>query len=196
MIVRIPLTHGPDVSHYEPVIDFHAIKGAGMDRVICKATEGSAYTDPTYSGFADRCRSVGLAVFAYAFLDPGNALAQTAHYCDVTHLQPGDGQPIVDAERQGLDRATTFLALHDLERRGFQPILYASLSFWEEVLLSPNRWALWLAAYRPNLPTLPDSVTLFGWQHTDIGICPGIAHPVDMSYFYGDLETFLIKPIK
>ena len=191
-LARVPLTHGPDISHYETGIDFHAMRAGGIDRVICKATEGTGYTDPTYLDNYTRAKSVGLVVFAYVFLQPGNTTRQLSHFSDTTHLVPGDGQPIVDAETQGLGRSDTFQALRDLEMRGFRPILYASLSFWRDVLLSPLAWPLWLAAYRPDLPALPDGLTLFGWQHTDQGTCPGVPRPVDMSYYYGDLNSYII----
>jgi lysozyme len=191
-----PTAHFPDISHFEPVEDFHAIAAGGCPLVITKATEGCGYNDPTYASFADRIRSVpGLILGAYVFEDPGPAIAQVAHYLSVAHLQPGDLQPIVDAEKLGLTCQETYDALENLEARGYRPILYCSLAFFTDVLHSPRPWWLWLAAYRANLPILPLGVRLFAWQHTDCGDCPGVGQPCDMSYLYiapTDLQNFCI----
>lgn len=192
-----PTAHFPDVSHFEDVASFHAIqKQGGCPLVITKATEGAHCDDPLYQSYAQRARSVpGLLFGAYVFLDAGPALPQTAHFFSTVHLQKGDLQPIVDAEQKGLTRLETFDALKDMERRGYRPILYCSLDFFVNILGSPTRWWLWLAAYRDTLPTLPPGVKLFAWQHTLAGTCPGIKGPVDMSYLYvpvADLPEFCV----
>ncbi len=188
--------HFPDISHFEPDVQFHDI-AAGCPLVITKCSEGTGYTDPTYQGFADRARTVpGLIFGSYVFEDAAPADAQIAHYLNAAHLQPGDLQPVVDAEKLGLTRQEVFDALHDLEARGYTPILYASVAFWRDVLGSPLYWWLWIAAYRSTLPAMPNGAKLFAWQHEDAGICPGVAHPCDMSYLYvplADLPKFCIQ---
>ena len=184
-----PFAQFPDLSHYEPDVQFHEIAAGGAPLVITKATQGTGYVDPTYKDFAARIRSVGMILGAYVFLDVGPEAPQIAHFLSVAHLQAGDLQPVVDAEAQGLGKAETFAALRDLEGRGYRPILYASLSFFHDALGSPCDWWLWLAAYRDNLPTLPNGVKLFAWQHTDHATFPGVAHPCDASYLYVPVPT-------
>ena len=188
-----PTGHFADVSHYEPDIDFHAYAAGGCPLIITKATEGSTYTDPTYAGFAARARSVpGLIFGSYVFIDAGDPGPQISHYLSAAHLKPGDLQPCVDAEAAGLTKNETLDALRQLEASGYRPLLYCSLSFYVDVLGSPTQWWLWLAAYRDTLPKLPAGTKLFAWQHVDNGICPGVAHPCDMSYLYvpvADLKT-------
>jgi GH25 family lysozyme M1 (1,4-beta-N-acetylmuramidase) len=178
----------PDISHYEPNVQFHDIKASGVPCVITKATQGTSYTDPTFLDFLARGRSVGLIMGAYAFLNPGGGAAQADYLLEVGHLTSGDLQPIVDAEKLGLTKETTFAALEELTRRGYAPILYASLSFFGDVLGNPTDYPLWLAAYRAVLPDLPGSVALFAWQYTDRGHCPGVATTCDCSHFYGSLD--------
>ena len=194
MAKPVATAHFPDISHYtDPAsIDFHAVANGGVPLVITKASQGSHYTDPTYAGFAQRIRSVPLILGAYCYLNVAPEGPQVAHFIDVAHLQKGDLQPVIDAEEAGLGKDETFAAMEDLEGRGFSPILYASRSFFTDVLGSPTKWWLWMAAYRATLPTLPVGVRLFAWQHADAASCPGIAHPVDMSYLYvpvADLKT-------
>lgn len=180
-----PTAQFADISHYEPVNSFHDYKDANHPLLITKATEGTGYTDPTYADYAKRVRSVpGLILGAYVFEDVGNAKVQNDHFFSVTHLQKGDLQPILDAEAAGLSKTQTLNALIDMENRGYRPILYASLSFFYDVLGAPTKWWLWLAAYRSVLPSLHSNVKLFAWQHTDHGTFPGIPNPCDGSYLY------------
>ena len=179
-----PTAHFPDISHFESDVQFHDI-AATCPLVITKCSEDAGYTDPTYQPFADRARTVdGLIFGSYVFEDAAPEGPQIAHFFSTAHLQPGDLQPVLDAEAAGLSKMETFAALYDMENRGYRPILYCSLAFYNDVLGSPTRWWLWLAAYRSKLPDLPDSILLFAWQHTDCGVCPGVAKPCDMSYLY------------
>jgi len=192
----LPTAHFPDLSHFEPLVSFHDVQAGGCPLVITKCTEGTRYTDPTYPGFADRIRSVpGLLLGAFVFEDAQPEAPQIAHFLSTAHLRAGDLQPFLDAEALGLTRDETFGALDDLGRRGYRPILYCSLAFWRDVLLSPVRWWLWLAAYRDTVPGLPQGVKLWAWQHTDAGACPGVAELCDMSYLFvpvADLPSFCI----
>ena len=195
MLKPIATAHFPDISHFvDPSsVDFHAVAAGGVPLVICKSSQGSHYTDPTYAGFASRIRSVPLILGAYCFLDVAPEGPQVAHFMNVAHLQKGDLQPVIDAEAAGLSKAETFAAMADLEGRGYRPILYCNLSFFADVLGSPTKWWLWLAAYRATLPTLPAGVKLWAWQHNDAGICPGVARPCDMSYLYVPVADLAAK---
>jgi lysozyme len=190
-----PTAHFPDVSHFEPVASFWAVKQDNCPLVVTKCTEGTGYTDPTYQGYADRVRSTGMIFFSYVFEDAAPAGPQVDHYLSTAHLQPGDGMPIVDAEKLGLTKAETFAALQDLADRGYsRPILYCDLDFFRNTLGSPLDWWLWLADYNADLPSLPDGVKLWAWQHTDhaefdgIGFCDGNYLYVDVA----DLPSFTI----
>ena len=190
MAKPVATAHFPDISHYsDGGIDFHAVANGGVPLVITKASQGSHYTDPTYAGFAQRIRSVPLILGAYCYLNVAPEGPQVAHFIDVAHLQKGDLQPVIDAEEAGLGKDETFAAMEDLEGRGYRPILYCNSDFFVNTLNSPTKWPLWLAAYRATLPSLAPGVRLFAWQHTDHGICPGVAKPCDMSYLYVSLEN-------
>ena len=194
MAKPVATAHFPDLSHYtDPAdADFHTLAAGGVPLVITKASEGSHFTDPTYAGFAQRIRSVPLILGAYCFLDVAPEGPQVAHFISVAHLQKGDLQPVIDAEATGLGKDETFAAMEDLEGRGYRPILYCSLSFFNDVLGSPTKWWLWVAAYRATMPILPAGVRVFAWQHSDHAVFPGIAKPCDGSYLYvtvADLKT-------
>jgi lysozyme len=69
-----------DISHHNvgPLhggeIDFNAIRSAGIVGVICKASEGSGYGDPTYADRRVAIESAGLKHGAYHF-NTGEAVA-------------------------------------------------------------------------------------------------------------------------
>lgn len=186
----------PDVSHYEPKIQFGELKASGVPCVITKATQGASNTDPTYADFIKRGRSVGLIMGAYTFLNPSDPAPQIEHFLATAKLQPGDLQPIVDAEATGLSRAQTVAAMRALEAKKYHPILYCSLAYFLNVLEAPDNWPLWLAAYRSVLPPLPKGVTLFAWQNTDSAVFAGVGSPCDGNQFYGslaDLKKYTIR---
>lgn len=186
----------PDISHFSADVQFHDIKNAGCPLVITKCTEGAHYVDSTYQDFSQRIRSVGLLLGAFLYEDAAPEGPQVAHFFNTAHLQSGDIQPILDAEAAGLTKAETEGALEDLERRGYEPILYCNVSFYRDVLGSPTRWTLWIAGYNTALPTLPVGITLFAWQYSESGKCPGVSGPCDMNRLYiplAQLHNFLIK---
>ena len=185
------IAHFPDLSHYEPDVDFHEVQAGGAPLVITKATQ-AAFTDPTWADFAARIRSVGLVLGGFVYEEAAPEAAQIAHYFSAAHLQVGDLQPVLDAEAAGLTLAETVAALEDMANRGYRPILYCSLAFWNDVLGGINDYWIWLAAYRDALPDLPADTKLFAWQHTDCATFPGVAKPCDASYLYAPLCGFLI----
>src|SRR5215471_12132865 len=69
-----------DLSHWNTVKDFAAVKAAGIVGVIHKCTEGDGYADPTYDNRADAARAAGLLWGAYHFLRPGDMAAQARYF--------------------------------------------------------------------------------------------------------------------
>ena len=193
-IVRVPASHCADLSHYDGKVDFGAMQTeGGALAVIWKCTQGDTYRDPTYLPAQTRARATGLKWGGYLYLNVSTPPApQVENFLAAAHLTAGDIQPIIDAEAPGLTCDAVFAALDDLAGRGYRPIVYSSLSFWNDVLHADTQYPLWLAAYREVLPDLPLSVDLFGWQHTDKGIFPGVSVPCDVSYLYGNLSEYLI----
>ena len=116
------------------------------------------------------------------FITTTESKAGIVHFESISHLKSGDIQPIVDAEASGLTKATTDAAMADLKAAGYAPILYASWSFWHDVLEAPKEWPWWMADYNKEMPALPEGATLFAWQFTETGQCPGVVGNCDMNY--------------
>lgn len=81
---------GPDVSSYQRGLQL----AAGTPFVAAKATEGTGWTDDTYTDFKAQAARIGAIFWAYHFLDEGNAPAQAEH----AHAVVGDTPLMLDWE--------------------------------------------------------------------------------------------------
>ena len=79
---------GFDVSHYQGTVDMASQKSKGARFVIIKATEGTTYTDASFSANYDAATKAGLIRGAYHFAHPdsGSGAAQANYF-----LQHGGG---------------------------------------------------------------------------------------------------------
>jgi lysozyme len=193
-----------DISHYETVeADFATTSqmsdgiGNRIAAVILKATQGTAFVDPTFLERAAEARHAGLLVGAYHFLDSSNPAQQAAHFLTVARSEAGinwlalDWEPYPASQASVLDAATAAASVH--AATGIWPVLYTIRS----MLSAPNRTLsncdLWLAEYgtRPICP--PGFPEWQLWQHTDgqagssVVPVPGIG-PCDRSKFAGTVD--------
>jgi lysozyme len=107
--------HAIDLSHYQKVSSFAAIRAAVIG-VIHKATEGESYTDPTFASRKSQARGAGLLWASYHFLHHGGIATQLRHYLDVA--QPGAGERVcidyehADCTLADLKAAVAYLHAH------------------------------------------------------------------------------------
>jgi len=108
--------HAIDLSHYQNVSSFAAIRSAGVIGVIHKATEGKGYADPTFASRKPQAASAGLLWASYHFLHHGGIADQMRHYLDVA--QPGAGERVcidyeqADCTLDDLHAAVSYLRAH------------------------------------------------------------------------------------
>lgn len=156
-----------DVSHWNQVTDWNAVKASGVTGVILKATEDTTYVDPTFKRYVEDATLAGLKVGAYHFLRPGDDAdikAQMALFAEVT--EPWNMTRLaIDYEAEGLTLKQLRTALYDLS--AWLPtariaiyggsLLKAQLGESEDAFL--GSFPLWLAHYSAT-PTWPKNV----WQ--------------------------------
>ena len=179
---------GVDVSSNQGTVDMHQLHAGGIGLVICKATEGFGWTDPTFAERMGAARGAGLIRGAYHFArpQPGRTGAQEAAFFlehARAHLQDGDLFPCLDIETTQLDRAGTIAYVrsftdHVHAATGWPTILYTYPAFltWPPM---PN--PLWIAGpgdQRP--PRLAGFRPPVIWQTSFTGHVRGIAGPVDL----------------
>src|SRR4051812_39748989 len=188
---------GPEVSSYQhpygAPINWAAVKGAGKEFALVKATESTSYKNPWFATDYSRIRRVGMVRGSYHFARPGYPLATTAAAQAKYYVNRLGGSartartlpPALDLEMTGgLSRgalvtwAQTFL-LTVRRLTGRTPMIYTYPSFWTSALADPaalSRYPLWMASYGTGVGTGP-----MLWQYTSAARVSGIRGSVDMS---------------
>ncbi len=198
---------GIDVSHYQAVVEWPAVAGAGKVFAYAKATEGTDNTDPYFHDNWSGMGQAGLLRGAYHFFHAGQDAAEQADnfIAALTSangsplLNPGDLPATLDLEITSslqasliLAAASTWLALVGAAT-GRMPILYTYYSFWNSTLNNPRALAdhpLWIARYTTG--STPGTIGAWPswtfWQHAPKGTVEGIGGDVDLNAFYGTIE--------
>ncbi|MDE6347749.1 MAG: glycoside hydrolase family 25 protein [Bacteroides sp.] len=192
--------HGIDISHYQGKIDWEVLSRNReaefpLHFIFLKATEGGDHGDDTFVQNFGQARAYGFIRGAYHYFIPRtDADKQADFFIRTVQLSKGDLPPVLDVETIGkqspqeLKRAVKTWLDRIEAHYGVKPILYTSYKFKERYLSDSvfNAYPYWIAHY------YVDSVRYRGkwhfWQHTDVGMVPGIEEEVDLNVFNGTLE--------
>jgi lysozyme len=182
LVAYVPLV---DLSHWNNVTSFKAIKDAGYVGVYLKATESDYYTDPTFSERWRKAADVGLLVGAFHFFRTNKyGGTQADHHLNVIRplmdskvylpsagdFETNDGYGM--GERQA--RAKAFLdSVQAVQKK--KPVIYTSNYLWSSIFGNPA-WATnylgwvahWTSAPSPLLPVGWNTEMTILWQD---GIC-------------------------
>lgn len=205
-----PTYDGPDVASYQhpstskyphgKPINWAAVKAAGKEFAIVKATEGTTYKNPFFDGptaadYPDAL-AAGLVHGSYHFARPAlpvvdNAKQQAAYFAKAVGPvnTASTLPPALDLEVTGgltqaqlVTWAQVFLyRLRSLTGR--TPMLYTYPYFWSTDLGDSSafsRFPLWMASYGTSTAPVADL-----WQYTDAATINGISGKVDVSKFVG-----------
>lgn len=186
---------GIDVSNYQPDINWEEVKGAGVEFVFIKATEGEADSEnELFTTQWEGAKAAGITRGAYHyFLARDKGIDQANYFISKVDLEPGDLAPVVDIEV--LDGQT----IVDLEKElkvfmeaieahyGIKPILYSYPSFLDtDIEHGFGQYPLWLASYTTEAPSVPKQWSKYLiWQYTGEGDVAGITGNVDQDRFKG-----------
>ncbi len=206
---------GPDVSSWQHVdgrmIDWHAVRAAGHQFAMVKATEGLHYVNPYFVADSLLMRTAGIARGTYHFARPElPPEPQAALYATTVLGQNGplDLPPVLDLETSG---GLPPDALIDWTQRylntvqaitGRAPIIYTYPNFWKTAMADTSlftRYPLWIADYRGEAePEVPGNWPAWTfWQTTDRGSIPGIGGATDVNVYsgaQGDFARFANMP--
>lgn len=175
-----------DVSNNNPITAAQ-VKASGAVVLICKATEGSDFQDKTLAEHRAIAKQLGIRFGSYVFLHAGSTGDEANYY--LRYAKPKhDELVIIDSEPGGQDgksietmaRRTHTCAL-ELEQHGHRPILYASSSYWLQLVAVepslkrlrvweaqyPGRFSRWLPRLSRLRTRLRHGVTVVMWQFTD-----------------------------
>ena len=201
---------GIDVSYWNAGIDWPKVRATGQRFVFVKATESTAYKDPTFDDNWLGAKSAGLLRGAYHFFRcNADARKQADSFIDyVKSFNDGELPPVLDIETHDGQRRDKILPaaktwLDRVEAAfGKKPIIYSGKYFLQDYFSEtgggPPTWAkdhaLWLAQYPdqyvPGMePFLPRGWFKWTfWQYSDKGRINGINSNTDLNVFNGTLD--------
>jgi GH25 family lysozyme M1 (1,4-beta-N-acetylmuramidase) len=198
---------GIDVSHWQGVIDWAKVRGAGKTFVMAKATEGVGFKDDRYNANKAGAMGQGLKFGAYHFAQPANdPIKEADWFVNNSAYQRGMLIPTLDLERTGSLGPTAltnwvkaWLGRVDA-RLGVKAMIYVSPSFWRSNM-NDSRWfadngyaILWVAHWGSTSPSVPGSNwggrSWTFWQYSSDGSVPGISGRVDLNrYKYATFDA-------
>jgi GH25 family lysozyme M1 (1,4-beta-N-acetylmuramidase) len=211
---------GIDVSHWQGVIDWPRVAGAGRLFAFMKSTDGKVmddgkmFVDPRFTTNRAGAKANGLRVGMYHFARPGpeagDAIREARHFVRTTRPVAGELLPVLDIESTGgLDPTglTTWARrwVREVKRlTGVTALVYTSPYFWKTYhgdtrSLAREGSLLWIAHWTSaSSPTVPaanwDGRGWVVWQHSSTGRVPGISGNVDLNRFQGtDLGAITIR---
>ncbi|EIW79294.1 glycoside hydrolase family 25 protein [Coniophora puteana RWD-64-598 SS2] len=194
---------GIDVSDYQTDIDWSSVASSGVTFAYIKATEGTGYTSPQFSGQYEGASNAGIIRGAYHFAHPdeSDGATQASYFVSNGGGWTADGITLPGAldieynpsgaECYGLSAADMVTWVMDFSNTyqsstGRYPVIYTTTDWWTTCTGNSATFAanspLWLADYASSVGTLPAGweYETF-WQYADSGSNPG-----DQDYFNGD----------
>ncbi|MDN7062809.1 lysin [Lactiplantibacillus plantarum] len=198
--------NGIDVASYQAGMDVGTTPG---DFVIIKATEGTNYVNPTFSGHVKQVLSAGKKIGVYHFIrNDSDVVKQADYFLAKVGAYLGKAMLVLDFEnttgssiqnQAGVDKAKQWLD-YVYQKTGVRAVLYTGLSCenaldWSSVVNA--NYGLWIAQYN-NYDTVigyqPRDLygSLKHWkaavmfQYMSTGRLPGWSGNLDFDVFYGD----------
>jgi lysozyme len=205
------MLEGIDISHWETVHDWPAVKRSGVRFVYLKATQGDKSVDRCFHKYRLACQTAGLPWGAYHFYDYRlNAGVQAGHFIATVGqgktetyrmLPPAiDLEPFTvwqDGERRVVELPSRLPLLSALKTliETLQSaygccLLYTNPATLKRLAPLPDWLAatpLWIAHYTSlHQPRIAPFKQWLFWQFSDAGEVPGIRSAVDKDRFNGD----------
>lgn len=192
---------GIDISNWQSGI---VPSDMNIDFCICKATEGTGYTDPYCDGFIQNCIDNNILFGFYHFARENNPEDEATYFYNECKGYFNKGIPVLDYETSNYNNrewCERFIKkVHELS--GVWCIIYLSASRCGEYENSwiPNECGLWVAGYpyeatvwiNDSMPynTYPFSVVAM-WQFTSSLRINGYNGTLDGNIAYMDREAWM-----
>jgi lysozyme len=192
-----------DLSHFDNVTDWAAVKAFGILGVINKATEGPGMADKTYAIRRGPVADHDMLYGAYHFLRPGDPIAQADHFLDVALDVPQHDELLLalDHEDPKVPLGTAKMWLQRvLDKTGRRAVLYSGFLIKQQLgnghdpFLAEHR--LWLSHFSSNPVCPPNWAAPWIIQFTGDGVGPGphqvpgiiIPGGIDLNHYGGTPE--------
>jgi lysozyme len=190
--------HGIDVSKYQNIIDWEAVKAMKVGNVqigfaFIKATEGLGNEDAFFARNWRKAKSAGVIRGAYHyFLATKSGRQQAENFINSVTIESGDLPPVLDIEQAyGVapdklrERAKEWMETVK-NYYSVTPIIYTNVEFYRKYLKDDfDKYPLWVAHYlQKERPRIYRDWNF--WQHNETGRVNGIVTHVDFNVFNGD----------
>lgn len=193
---------GIDISAHQGVIDWNAVKSAGISFAIIRCgfrgyETGRLAEDSTYRRNIQGAINAGIKVGIYVYSSAVNEAEGVEEASFAVSLASGYGLALpifIDVENpaggraRGLDAGTRTAVIKafcgTVQSAGYRAGVYSNTTWYNSMINTPELtgYTIWLAQYNDR-PTY--TRTKFDlWQYTSKGRIPGINGNVDMNYAY------------
>lgn len=193
---------GIDISEFQTVTDWNAVKEAGVEFVIIRVgyrtySSGELYLDDLAQQHYREAREAGLKVGAYFFsqaITTQEATDEAVMLLDAIRDWEVEMPVVFDWEYMGDSSRASHLTREELtdctrifcelvEAKGYQPVFYFNQNQARDLLnLSElKNFGFWLAMYTERM-TYPYRLQL--WQYSCTGQVPGIEGDVDLDLYF------------
>jgi len=165
-----------DLSHWNTITTFAAIKAGGISAVVHKATQGLTIVDPAYISRRTQALAAGLWWGAYHFGTGDDPVAQADHFLGT--VQP-DAKTLIalDLERNpsgpSMTRVQAEAFVSEVHQKlGRWPVLYTGRWYLREIMSDSQQTPLsncplWIASYQDTPDSQPQWSSWTLWQYTD-----------------------------
>lgn len=179
--------NGIDISSYNDIEDWNALKQQGVQIAVQKATEGISYTDKYLTYRYPRMKAAGIKVTFYHFARHNDVIVEAQHFLSSIAGMNPDAVLFLDIEDESQwtkDQAINYVKafINYVQKQGYKIGLYTGLSFYNNLLKGniPDV-PLWIASYGKQ----PDFKC--SWQYTDQGRLNGAVGNLDLDNFQDDI---------
>lgn len=193
-----------DISHHNGNVPLSELP---IDGAICKATQGTSFTDNMCDKYVQQLIKLGKLWGFYHFADRYDPIKECEHFLNATVGYRGTGVPALDWE--GVKTADGFYMqpvsyVNDFVRyyhkqTGVWPWVYSNPSWFKQGGVESNcgRWvAKWPKVIHPSFDynpfPIPDADGLVcAWQYASDGRIGSYNQNLDINKFYGTREAWL-----
>ena len=190
---------GVDVSTYQGVVDWHAVRAAGVEFAFARVSDGVSHPDDQFARNWPAMKTAGVVRGVYQFFRPGgDPIAQADLVMQKLQaaggLAAGDLPVVMDMEvSDGLSPAAIQANMHTWlgkieQATGRKPIIYTAAFMSSNIGTGFTAYPLWVANYGATCPTMPANFTAWKfWQDSSTGSVAGISGAVDTNLWNGTL---------
>jgi lysozyme len=192
--------HGIDVSKYQGMIDWNAVRRSGVAFAFIKATEGGDRVDDRFREYWAQSKRSGVhrgAYHFYYFCRP--AIEQAKWFMRHVPRERGMLPPVLDMEWNPQSpscktrppaakvRSEMKVFLDALERHyGKRPVIYTTPDFYEHNIAGHfHGEKFWLRTVKAHPRVIYPGRKWHFWQYTGTGVVPGVNGDTDINVFAG-----------